>query len=400
VRRDLPGWLLGGATIAATAVAVEATRHTARADGSPIDPSGAWRSAWIAAVIAALALAGVAVLAARAGRIRLGVAVAVAVVVQVVPLAAPLLLSQDAYLYWAEARVITVHHHSPYDVTPSQYPSDPATVAMSREWRTEKEPYGPVWATVSAVPALAVGSSKRDAQLAYRALAVLGVLLTIALVGRRTRSAAAVALLGWSPVIALHYGGGGHSDALLTLALVAAVALGASLWGGAAWPFAVLFKAVPVVVLPLELARRRLRVPRSFWVGLVGSGVVLAAVFVAAYGTGWMTASAVAAHGTSPIGGVHFVKELTGLRHRYDVVIAGLVFVAVYLVLLRVAWRTGRAHLGFALAALCMCSSLLRPWYALWPLALAAFEEDGLSMAAAYALAGYVLFADALPPLL
>jgi hypothetical protein len=172
------------------------------------------------------------------------------------------------------------------------------------------------------------------------------------------------------------------------------------LQGGATWPLAALFKAVPVVVLPLELARRRLRVPRSFWLGLVGSSVVLVVVFAAVYGTGWMTGSAIAAHGTSPIGGVHFVKELTGLRHRYDVVIAGLVFVVVYVALLRNAWRTGRAHLGFALAALCMCSSLLRPWYALWPLALAAFEEDGLSMASAYALAGYVLFADAVPALL
>lgn len=394
------GWAVGAGTLVAVVLAVQATRHTARPDGSPIDPAGGWRTVWIVATIVAVALAGIGVLLARRGYVRLGHAVVIAVVIQLVPFAGPLLLSQDVYLYWAEARVITVHHQSPYDVTPSQYPNDPGTQAASLQWRTQPEPYGPVWATVGTVPALAAGSSKHDAQLAYRLLAALGVLLTVALIARRTRSPAAVVLLGWSPLIALHYAGGGHSDALLTLALVGAVALGASLWGGAAWPFAALFKAVPVVVLPLELARRRLQVPRSFWIALVGSGVVLTAIFTAAYGTGWMTASAIAAHGTSPIGGVHFVKELTGLRHRYDVVIAGLVFVVVYLVLLRVAWRTGRAHLGFALAALCMCSSLLRPWYALWPLALAAYEEDGLSMASAYALAGYVLFADAVPALL
>ncbi len=399
MRRDLIGWLLGSASVAAIAVAVAATRHTARPDGSPIDPSGGWRTAWIAAAVVGIVVGAVAVLAARRGRLRLRVAVVVAVLVQVIPLAAPLLLSQDVYLYWAEARVVTVHHKSPYDVTPSQYPNDPGTQAASRQWRTEKEPYGPVWATVGTVPALAAGTSKHDAQLGYRALAVLGVLLTLAIVAWRRRSAAAVALLGWSPLIALHYAGGGHSDALLTLSLVGAVALGATLAGGATWPFAALFKAVPVVVLPLELARRRLRVPRSFWIGLVGSAVVLIVVFAALYGTGWMTASAIAAHGTSPIGGVHFITETTHLRHRYAVAIAGLVFVAVYLVLLRVAWRTGRAHLGFALAALCMCSSLLRPWYALWPLALAAYEEDGLSMGAASALAAYVLFADALPSL-
>jgi hypothetical protein len=44
-----------------------------------------------------------------------------------------------------------------------------------------------------------------------------------------------------------------------------------------------------------------------------------------------------------------------------------------------------------------MCSSLLRPWYGLWPLALAAVEGDGISEAAAYALSAYLLIFDALP---
>ena len=86
-----------------------------------------------------------------------------------------------------------------------------------------------------------------------------------------------------------------------------------------------------------------------------------------------------------------------GLRHRYAVVIGGLVFVAVYLVLLRSAWRTGRARLSLAATALCLTSSLLRPWYVLWPLALAAVEVDELAAVAAIALSGYVLFADAVP---
>jgi len=396
VRRGLPGVVAGLGCVAAVALAVAATRHAPHADGSPVDPHGAWRTAWIGGVVAALALSGVGVLLARGGRLRLRAALVAAVVVQVLPLAAPLLLSQDAYLYWAEARIITVHHHSPYRVTPSAYPDDPGTRVMSREWVAQKEPYGPVWAVVSTVPALAAGNSAHDAQLFYRLLAVLGILATVAVVAAKTRSAQAVALLGWSPLVALHFAGGGHSDALLVLALVGAVALGATFWGGALWPVAALMKAVPVVVLPLELARRRLRVPRSFWFGLGASAVVLLAWSFAVFRTGWITGSTAAAHETSPIGGVHFLTE-AGLRHRYAVVIGGLVFLAVYALLLREAWRRGRGHLGFALAALCMCSSLLRPWYALWPLALAALEEDELSMVAAYALSAYVLFADALP---
>jgi hypothetical protein len=394
--RALVGWAVAAACVTATAVAVAATRHAAHADGSPIDPSGAWHAAWIVAVLAALALSGAGVLLARRGALRLRAAVAAAVLIQVLPLAGPLLLSRDAYLYWAEARLITVHHANPYRVTPSRYPQDPGTQVASAQWRTQKEPYGPGWAAVGTLPALAAGTSRDAAQLGYRVLAALAVLATLAVIALRTRSAQGVALLGWSPLVALHFAGGGHSDAVFTLVIVGALALGTTSAGGALWPVAAMFKAVPLVVLPLELARRRLRVPRAFWLGLIGSALALLVVAFALFGTGWISGSLEAAHGTSPIGGVHFLTE-AGLRHRYGVAIGGLVFVAIYLVLLRVAWRTGRAHSGLALAALCMCASLLRPWYALWPLAVAAFEQDDPSLASAYALSVYCLVADALP---
>jgi alpha-1,6-mannosyltransferase len=284
-------------------------------------------------------------------------------------------------------------------VTPSAYPDDPSTVVASPQWRTETEPYGPAWVAVGTAPEELAGDSPDRAQLLYRILACLGVLATVAVLAARRRSATGVALLGWSPLIALHYAGGGHSDAFLALLLVVGLLWSGSAIGGAAWPVAAMFKAVPLVVLPLELARRRVRAPRRFWIGLVASAVVLVAAAVAVFGTAWASTSVIGAHGTSPIGGVHFLTE-AGLRHRYAVAIGGLVFVVVYVVLLREAWRSGRAHLGFALAALCMCSSLLRPWYALWPLAAAATEEDGLSFGAAWALSGYVLIADALPAVL
>ena len=396
MRRHVLGWTAGAACVAAVAVAVLATRRAPHAGGSPIDPRGGWHAAWIVSCLAALALSGVAVLLARSGALRLRTAIAVAVVVQALPLAAPLLLSQDAFLYWAEARVITVHHANPYRVTPSRYPGDPGTQAASRQWRTEKEPYGPAWAAVGTVPALTAGHSADRAQLGYRALAFVCMLGILGLLVLRTRSPASVALLGWNPLIALHYAGGGHSDAVLILALVGALVLGATAAGGAVWPVAAMFKPFPLVFLPLEVARRRLRMPKAFWVGLAASAVILVVAAAAAFGTAWVSASVVGVHGTSPIGGVHFLTE-SGLRHRYAVAIGGLLFVAVYAVLLRTAWERGRPHLGFAAAALCMCSSLLRPWYALWPLALGALEEDGLSMSAAYALAAYVLVADALP---
>lgn len=329
--------------------------------------------------------------------LSLRAAVAIAVVVQALPLAAPLLLSKDVYLYWSNARIVSVHHANPYRVTPGAFPADPAHDYVSQSWLDETTEYGPAWQAVGTVPAAAVGSSADHAQLAYRVLALLGVLAAVLVVARRTRSAAAVALLGWSPLIALHYAGGGHNDAWMTALLVLAVAVPSSARAGAAWPLAAGFKAVPAILLPLELAARRLQRPRRWWLAFAVAALAILVGATLAWGPHWITASLSSAHQTSPLGGVHWLTEL-GLRHRYAVLLGGLAFAAFYLALLRAAWRTGRARLSLAATALLLTSSLLRPWYALWPLGLAAVEEeDGLAAVAALALCAYVLFADAVP---
>jgi hypothetical protein len=227
-------------------------------------------------------------------------------------------------------------------------------------------------------------------------LALLGVLAATLVIGRRTRNAAAVALLGWSPLVALQYAGGGHNDAWMTALLVLGVAAPAAATGGAAWAIASAFKVVPAILLPLELTARRLRAPRRWWLGLIGGTLVVVAAATAVFGPRWVTAPLGEAHHSSPLGGVHWFTEL-GLRHRYAVVTGGLAFTVAYLALLRSAWRTGRARLSLAATALCLTSSVLRPWYALWPLALAGVEEDELAGIAALALSAYVLFADAVP---
>lgn len=394
-RRDLAGLIVGPLAIAAIALVVASVRHAPHADGSPIDPRGVWHFVWLASAIGSLAIAGVGFVLARAGLLRLRTAVVVAIVLQALPIASPLLLSRDVYSYWAYARVVTVHHANPYRVVPNTFRADPARQVASAQWRTQTEPFGPTWVGVGALPALAANHSARRAQLLYRLLALACVLATIGLIAVRTRSAAGVVLLGWSPLVALHFAGGGHTDALLTLLLVAALLYERAL-GGALWPVATLVKAVPAVLLPLEVARRRLRMQQSFWLGLIIASVTAALLSTLAFGTGWASTSALAAHGTSPIGGVHFLTEL-GLRHRYAVVVSGLVFISLYVVLLRLAWVRRQTHLGLAAAALCMCISLLRPWYAIWPLALAALDDDNPSVIAAYSLAAYVLIADALP---
>lgn len=325
---------------------------------------------------------------------RLAPVLAVAVVVQALPLAAPLLLSKDVYLYWDEARIVTVHHASPYRATPADYPSDPAFNDVSEEWRTSAAPYGPVWETLSLAPAAAAGSSARDAVAGYKLLALLGVLVTLALVAVGTRSTRAVAALGWNPLVALHFAGGGHSDSWLVVFLCLAVVARRRAPAGGAWSLAGGFKPVPLALLPIELAAARLRPGRRFWTALVAVAVVVGIVPTAIWGPGWIRGSLIGIHGSSPLGGVHWLMQ-AGLSHRDAVVLAGLVFVAVFCVLVVHAWRHGRARLGLAAAALCLTTSLLRPWYGIWPAALAAVEDDGLAMLAAAALSAYLLLGDA-----
>src|SRR5581483_2957397 len=290
----------GAALVAVIALAVVAAHHASPSEVSPVVPSGGWNGAWIAALVAAVCLYGLGTLAAWNGALKLRVALVVAVAVQAIPLAAPLLLSKDAYLYWGEGRVLAVHHANPYVSTPADFPRDPATPWVSESWRAEPAPYGPAWEVVGAAPAAA--GSHRAAELGYRFLAVATLLGALALVARRTRNAAAVAFLGWSPLVALHYGGGGHSDSTMMLFVLAAVTAGATFRGGAFWPLASAFKPFPPVLVPLELARRRLDVGRRWWAGLVGGAVAVIVVSTALFGTHWISAATTGAHQTSPLG--------------------------------------------------------------------------------------------------
>jgi hypothetical protein len=385
---------LGAALVSTVALAVAAANHASPSAVSPVTPRGGWSSVWPWSVLAAFVLYGAGVLAARDGRLRLRVAVAVAIGVQALPLAAPLLLSKDVFGYWGEARVLLVHHANPYEATPGSFPGDLALPWVSQEWQQAHSPYGPVWQVVGTAPALVAGDSRLAAEIAYRVLAAAAVLACVWIVARRTGDAAAVAFLGWSPLVALHYAGGGHLDAVMMALALGALAAGATARGGALWPLAGAVKPVPLVLLPLELARRRLAVGRRWWIGLAGSAVAVAAVSTALFGTRWVHAAVAGLHQSSPLGGVHWLTE-HGLVHRDAVLVAGGVFAVVYALLLWNAWRTGRGRLSLAATALCLCSSLLRPWYALWPVALAAFEEDAIGAVAAFALSAYVLFGDA-----
>src|SRR3954468_5762509 len=347
----------GAACAALLVLATIAARHASPAEVSPVVPKGNWNAVWIASVAAAFAAYAIGVAIAWRMRPVLNAAVVLAIIVQCAPLAAPLLLSKDAYLYWAEARLVTVHHASPYRKTPADFPSDPATPRTSEEWRGQPAPYGPTWEVLALAPAAAVGASARHAVKGYKLLSVLGVLVTLGIVAFATRNAAAVALLGWNPLLALHFAGGGHNDGWLVALLCLGVIARQRARGGAAWALASAFKPVGLILLPLDLAASRLRRSGRFWIALVATGAAVLVSSRTVWGTGWIRSSLVGVHGASPLGGVHLLVA-AGLRHRYAVAIGGVAFAVVYGALLVSAWRNGRARLSLAASALCLTTSL------------------------------------------
>jgi Glycosyltransferase family 87 len=367
-------------------------------------PDGGW--AWVYLILAAAAFAaylGGLWLLARARTSPTAAAVAVAVAVQLVPLAAPVLLSTDVYTYWDYGRIGAVHDGNPYVDEPLQYPDDPAFPLMGAQWRDTTSVYGPGFSLASEAHAAAVGTSPDVAAWTYKVLAAAAmVVLTLLAARLGSRPAFAAAFVGWNPLLAIHFAGGGHNDSWMMALVLGALALAAAGrrgLAGAAWALAAAVKWVPLLFLPLRLleARRQGRPVRHL--GFALAAVVVVAVASWRYGASWLGAF-------GPIGD-NLVNEraaysipvrvsgLLGVPEGVAVAVFIGLFVLGYLWLLRQAWQ-GRARLALTAGLLLVTTSWLVPWYAVWAVPLAAVEEDRTARWLALGMSAYLL-RDAVP---
>jgi hypothetical protein len=332
---------------------------------------------------------------------RVGAVVAVATAVQLAPLAAPVLLSTDVYSYWDYGRLGAVHDANPYEVRPISFADDPAFKRMGAQWRNTTTVYGPGFTLASEVHAKAVGESAAAAAWTYKALAGLAMVATVFLAARiAPRPAFGAAFVGWNPLLAVHFAGGGHNDAWMMALVLSALALAAAgrrQLAGAAWATALAIKWVAIVYLPLRALEARRQGRRVGHLGFAAAAAVLVLLAVWRYGMSWLDAFGPVGRNLREGSSYSIPSRFEGFGVPHGVAIgllAGL-FVLAYLWLLREAWR-GRARLGLAGGLLVVAAPWLVPWYLVWTVPLAAVEEDRVAQVLALALTAYLL-RDAVP---
>jgi hypothetical protein len=361
-------------------------------------PEGDARWAWLylgAAVGAFIAyVIGLGLLVRRASRV-VPIAV-IALAIQLAPLAAPLLLSTDAWTYWGYGRIAAVHDANPYEDEPSQFANDPSFPFIGTEWHDTTSVYGPAFTLASEPIAEAAGASEDAAAWIYKTLAALAVCASAVLAARLSaRKAFAWAFVGWNPLLALHFAGGGHNDAwmvVLVLAGLALLAVEQRRLGGAAWALAIAVKWVPLVLLPLHALAERNRGQRLGYVGLGAVAVVIAAVATWRYGFAWIGALGPLAGNAGEGTSFALPRRLETIGVPYALAVGVLVaaFAVAYLLLVREAWR-GRARLALAACLLLLATPYLVAWYVVWAVPLAAAEDDAWAQVLALGLSAYLL---------
>lgn len=384
-----PVALLGAGIVALLGLAAAA----ASATGSPVragapELGDAPSSVFLAAVCCAFGVYVLALVVLHRRSGSLAAVCAVAAAIQLVPLAGPLVLSRDVYAYWAYGRLVEDHGANPYRTVPAHFATDPAERAMAPAWRTSDSVYGPVFTAASAGLAGATGGSPERSAVSYRLLAALGMLLLVAVAALAAPMPAfAAAFVGWNPLLALHFAGGGHNDVWTAVFLVGALALAARGRGalsGVSWAVAAGLKWTPLAILPLELlARRREAIRIGAW--FAGAAAAICAGAFALFGTAWLGALLPFAHRHA---GYAVPTRLAQVGLPAWLAVLPLLAASPWLV--RSA-RRGRPRCGLATILLLCASPWLLPWYAVWVVPLAAIENDGAAWILALAFSAYLL---------
>lgn len=324
-------------------------------------------------------------------------------------LLAPPLFSTDIFSYQGYAREWLTYGTNPYLSGPHTMAMDPLYSYIGAKWITTPTVYGPVFTALSGFLAhVSIATSV----LWFKAVAAVSSLVTVALIWHASRLRGldprrGVALFGLNPLVVVYGVGGGHNDLLMVAigtAAIYALLARRERTSGALIMLATAIKVTAALVLPFAMAagvelgasKRR----RSL---LVGAGIITVAVAALSFGLfGVGIFNLVPTlHLVQTEGDWHSLPGFLNSVFKHELVgqiagvVLGLVFVYVFVKLLRRVWRGQMDWLdgvGWAILVMLVTASAVLPWYVAWLLPVVALCTDHRLWRWSLILSGVLLF--------
>lgn len=323
--------------------------------------------------------------------------------------------AMDMFHYQAMGRIFWVFGQNPLLTPQGDYP-----YPIGISWSELASPYGPLWSLLVAPASLLPGEHIIAGVLAFKAMAVGSLLACTALIWtlvRRTHPGAeafAVALFAWNPFVLMRVVADGHNDLWMMLfVLLAFERIQRGWWTTSIvmLTLGVLVKFVPAILGPpflLYIWQHANGTTRQRTLKVVEAMAFGAAVVVAAYLPFWA--------GLSTFDNVrkeaeHAITSTPVLLHLitprwFDEPLATTISMQGPKVLFALAyfplvWQARRSfgHLvgvSFAIlfVYLVLAASWFRPWYMLWPVAIASLQPRGWLGATAVVITLAAAFPD------
>jgi alpha-1,6-mannosyltransferase len=308
--------------------------------------------------------------------------------------------STDIWAYAADGRMRSEYGVSSYRHTPSEFPNDRAIRRVKPIWQNTESVYGPLWNGISAGVTSFTGTRRLPTRFAFQSLAALSVFLSVLLVARRTREPAAAALIGLNPLVIYSVVNGGHNDALVGLAILAAVLLASRerlALAGLAMAVAASVKIVALLglaALAVWIWRNRGLRPAAITASIACGGVALGYAFTGwfdgisplrearlqiSHNSIWLLADSEGRTNLFGLGRFYrFSSDYLGSAATLSTVV--VLAIAAVLVWGRLRDRTPALVVASALVAFLLAATYVLPWYAAWVLPVLVLEwRSGLT---------------------
>jgi alpha-1,6-mannosyltransferase len=308
--------------------------------------------------------------------------------------------STDIWAYAAYGRMVSHYGASPYRHVPVEFSNDRAIRRVKPTWQNSSSVYGPLWHGVSAGVVSVTQTHLQSTRVWFQSLAAMSVFLAVLLIGRRTRSPAAAALIGLNPLVIYDVVNGGHNDALVGLALLVGVLLASRerfKLAALAIALGALVKLVALlgfVALIVWIVRKRGVRPAAITTG-VGGGVIAAGYALSggldaltplrearlqmSRNSIWLLTNPEGRTNLFGLGRFHefstdFLQTAATLSTITVIVLAGVLIAG------RLRDNTSALVVGSAVVAYLLAGAYVLPWYAAWALPVLVLEwRSGLT---------------------